>query len=216
MERSLRRRILVKTKKKVVREPVQQRGKEKKAKIIAAARKLLNREDYESVTANLISKKAGVSVGTFYSYFRDKRDVFLDVIRQYSEDIFAELISSIEGMKGEQKDLEEVVRRLIQVAKERHDHERGLHKQMLVQAVRDPEIRELTIMEEKKADFLIREILDSYSDQVHVKDADAAVFLVMNCVEEMIHHLILFGSDIPEERVFAELARMIYRYLAKS
>ena len=207
---------MAKTKKKVVREPVQQRGKEKKAKIIAAARKLLNREDYESVTANLISKRAGVSVGTFYSYFRDKRDVFLEVIRQYSEDIFAELISSIEGMTEEQKDLEEVVRRLIQVAKERHDHERGLHKQMLVQAVRDPEIRELTIMEEKKADFLIREILDRYSDQVHVKDTDAAVFLVINCVEEMIHHLILFGSDIPEERVFAELSRMIYRYLAKS
>jgi hypothetical protein len=34
-------------------------------------------------------------------------------------------------------------------------------------------------------------------------------------VEEIIHHLILYGSDIPEERVFEELVRMVYRYLVR-
>jgi len=207
---------LSKKQKKIVREPVQQRGKEKKARIIAAARKLWNREDFEAVTANRIAGEAGVSVGTFYSYFKDKRDVFLDVIRQYSEDIFGEMIASIRELKKNYSNLEEVVRSLILVAKKRHDHEKGLHKQMLVQSIRDPEIRELSMMEEGRADSLIREILDQYKDQIDVKDPDAAIFLVTNCVEEMIHHLIIHGSEISEERIFEELARMVYRYLAKA
>jgi AcrR family transcriptional regulator len=206
---------LQKKQKKIVRDPVQQRGKEKKARIITAARKLLNREDFETVTANHIAKEAGVSVGTFYSYFKDKRDVFLEVIRQYSEDIFGELIANIRDLKQGPSNLEEVVRSLILVAKKRHDHEKGLHKQMLVQSIRDPGIRELSHMEEGRADSLIREILDQYGDQIDVKDPDAAIFLVTNCVEEMIHHLIIHGSEISEERVFEELARMVYRYLAR-
>ena len=169
-----------KKQKKIVREPVQQRGKEKKARIIAAARKLLNREDFDVVTANRIAQEAGVSVGTFYSYFKDKRDVFLDVIRHYSGDIYRELIASIRDLKQSPSNLEEVVRSLILVAKKRHDHEKGLHKQMLVQSIRDPEIRKLSMMEAGRADFLIREILEQYKDQVDVKDADAAIFLVTN------------------------------------
>lgn len=203
------------TQKTGVREPVQQRGKEKKAGIITAARKLLNSLDYETVTTNRIAGEAGVSVGTFYSYFKDKRDVFLEVITQYSEDVFGELIANIREMKAGPVKLEEVVRRLILVAKKRHDHEKGLHKQMLVQSIRDPEIRELALKEEGRADSLIRAIFDQYTDQIDVKDVEAAIFLVTNCVEEMIHHLILHGSEIPEERLFHELARMVYRYLAR-
>jgi AcrR family transcriptional regulator len=198
-----------------VREPVQQRGKEKKARIITAARRLMNHLDYDAVTTNRIAGDAGVSVGTFYSYFKDKRDVFLEVIRQYSEDVFGEMIAHIQEMEQGPARLEVVVRRLILVAKKRHDHEKGLHKQMIVQSIRDPEIQELALME-GPADSLIREIFKQYADQIDVKDVDAAIFLVTTCVEEMIHHLILYGSEISEERVFEELSRMVYRYLARS
>lgn len=198
-----------------VREPVQQRGKEKKARIITAARRLMNHLDYDAVTTNRIAGDAGVSVGTFYSYFKDKRDVFLEVIRQYSEDAFGEMIAHIQEMEQGPARLEEVVRRLILVAKKRHDHEKGLHKQMIVQSIRNPEIQELALME-GPADSLIREIFKQYADQIDVKDVDAAIFLVTTCVEEMIHHLILYGSEISEERVFEELSRMVYRYLARS
>jgi AcrR family transcriptional regulator len=211
----LRRLALPQKKKNGVREPVQQRGKEKKARIITAARKLMNTSDYEAVTTNRIAGEAGVSVGTFYAYFKDKRDVFLEVISQYSEDVFGEMIDNIQEMKQRPVSLEEVVRRLILVAKKRHDHEKGLHKQMLVQSIRDPEIQKLALMEEGRADSLIREIFDQYTDQIDVKDVDAAIFLVSTCVEEIIHHLILYGSDIPEERVFEELVRMVYCYLVR-
>jgi AcrR family transcriptional regulator len=211
----LRRLTLPQKKKNGVREPVQKRGKEKKARIITAARKLMNSLDYEAVTTNRIAGEAGVSVGTFYAYFKDKRDVFLEVISQYSEDIFGEMIANIQEMKQRPVSLEEVVRRLILVAKKRHDHEKGLHKQMLVQSIRDPEIQKLALMDEGRADSLIREIFDQYTDQIDVKNVDAAIFLVSTCVEEIIHHLILYGTEIPEERVFEELSRMVYRYLVR-
>jgi len=203
------------TQEKNVREPVQRRGKEKKARIIAAARRLMNQMDYDAVTTNLIAGEAGVSVGTFYSYFKDKRDVFLDVIRQYSEDVFGEMIANIKEMKQSPAILKEVVRRLIFVAQKRHAHEKGLHKQMLIQSIRDPDVQDLALMEEGRADALLREIINQYADQIDIRDVDAAIFVVTACVEEIIHRLILYGSEIPDERVFDELTRMLYRYLAR-
>jgi len=214
-KRSLRRRILSNTQKNNVREPVQQRGKEKKARIVTAARKLMNQLDYDEVTTNLIALEAGVSVGTFYSYFKDKRDVFLDVIRQYSEDVFGEMIANIREMKQGPAHLKEVVRRLIQVAQKRHAHEKGLHKQMLIQSIRDPDVQELALMEEGRADALLREVINQYADQIDIRDMDAAIFVVTTCVEEIIHRLILYGSEIPDERLFEEMTRMVYRYIAK-
>jgi AcrR family transcriptional regulator len=201
--------------KRAVREPIQQRSKEKKARIISAARKLLNREDYETVTTNLIAQEAGVSIGTFYSYFRDKRDVFLSVVEQYSNDVYGEILRSIQGVAEEPGNLEAVVRRLIQVAKGTHDHERGLHKQMLIQSIRDEEIRSLSVMNDMRAATLFEEVFSRHAAEIQVSDVDTAIFLVKNCVEELIHHLILYGSSIPEDRVFDELYRMIYRYLSR-
>lgn len=60
-----------------VREPRQKRSIEKKEKIIQAGFELFCERGYQNTNTNEIAERAGVSIGTLYSYFEDKKSIFM-------------------------------------------------------------------------------------------------------------------------------------------
>lgn len=60
-------------------EPLTDRGKRTRAQLVSAARRVFEDKGYPGTTMNDIAESAGVSHGTVYTYFADKRDVFLAV-----------------------------------------------------------------------------------------------------------------------------------------
>ena len=60
--------------------PLQKRSIAKKNAIVATAKEMFLEEGYVAVNTNEIAKQAGVSVGTLYSYFKDKREIFLHIM----------------------------------------------------------------------------------------------------------------------------------------
>ncbi|MGN1170768.1 MAG: TetR/AcrR family transcriptional regulator, partial [Lachnospiraceae bacterium] len=83
-----------------VREPQQKRAIEKKEKIIQACMELVSEKGYRSTTTVDIAKKAGVSTGIVYSYFKDKKDILLSALYlmfdQMCDPLF-ELLSSYDN-----------------------------------------------------------------------------------------------------------------------
>ena len=57
-----------------VREPIQKRSIEKKTKIIKAGLDLFYKKGFYNTNTVEIAKIIGVSIGTVYSYFKDKED----------------------------------------------------------------------------------------------------------------------------------------------
>ena len=62
------------------REPRQERARTKRDALLRTASVLFAERGYAATTAPDIAEAAGVSVGTFYSYFRDKRQILLALI----------------------------------------------------------------------------------------------------------------------------------------
>lgn len=60
-----------------IREPIQKRSIEKKIKIIEAGLELFSEKGYYHTNTVEIAKAAGVSIGTVYSYFKDKKDIYI-------------------------------------------------------------------------------------------------------------------------------------------
>lgn len=58
------------------RQPKQQRAQETVGVVLEATVKLLGREGVDAVTTNRIAETAGVSIGSLYQYFPDKRAIF--------------------------------------------------------------------------------------------------------------------------------------------
>ena len=70
-------------------------------KIYRAAFHLFAVKGYQQVTMKMIAQEAGISVGTIYNYFLNKRDLFLNVFRQSLEQTYAILDKLIEDGNGD-------------------------------------------------------------------------------------------------------------------
>lgn len=73
------------------RVPQQARSKSKRDILLIAAAKLFTEQGYANTTADDIAAEANVSVGTFYNYFRHKRQIFLVLVLERLEGIFGNL-----------------------------------------------------------------------------------------------------------------------------
>lgn len=79
--------------------PIQKRSIEKRNKIISAGFSLFCKKGYYKTNTTEIAKKAGVSTGALYSYFADKRQIFIEAFRQYLDTISAELLHNLTSTK---------------------------------------------------------------------------------------------------------------------
>lgn len=66
-----------------IRKPIQKRSIEKKNKILEAGFELFCKKGYHGTNTIEIAKRANVSTGALYSYFRDKRDIYISAFEQY-------------------------------------------------------------------------------------------------------------------------------------
>lgn len=63
-----------------IRKPTQKRSLEKFNRIVDAAFKLFNEKGYYNTTTTDIAKEANVATGSVYSYFQDKKDIYIQVL----------------------------------------------------------------------------------------------------------------------------------------
>ena len=95
-----------------IREPVQKRSIETKDKIIEAGFELICNDGYYNTNTAKIAKKAGVSTGIVYQYFKDKRDIFLVGLERYADHIFYPMLN-ISNINFEKKDLAKLIKDMI-------------------------------------------------------------------------------------------------------
>lgn len=73
----------------------QERSRRSYLALIEAATELFEAHGYDAIGTPEIARRAGVSVGTFYRYFDDKKEVYLEVTRRTMVAAYA---STIEGL----------------------------------------------------------------------------------------------------------------------
>jgi AcrR family transcriptional regulator len=71
----------------------------RKAEIIKAAIQAFSRKGYHRTKVSDITKEVGISTGTFYIYFENKRELFIEVV----EDVFRHIVGdAARNIKGEE------------------------------------------------------------------------------------------------------------------
>jgi len=96
------------------RVPQQARSRQKRDALLTAAARLFEDRGYEATTADDIAAAADVSIGTFYSYFRNKRQVFLTLYSACIEAIFRLGITEIDFSSNPQQSIRQTVNRAMQ------------------------------------------------------------------------------------------------------
>src|SRR6266478_9032516 len=108
--------------------PKQARSRKTKEKIVQAAIKLFQKRGYEKTTSNDIASEAGVSVGSFYVYFTDKRQLLLTIFDRLADELYKNIF---DGLKPEHLFDPDLRRRIrLAVARNITDKQKhsGLHR----------------------------------------------------------------------------------------
>ncbi len=124
-----------------IRVPKQQRSIDKKRKIIEAGFSLLCQKGYHNTNTAEIAKAAGVSTGIVYSYFRDKKDIFMKVVELYADSMTSQLYKSLQELKGP-LELDWVLGQIIDMFIKSHTFSKSAHDEMVAMSFTDPDVRE--------------------------------------------------------------------------
>jgi TetR/AcrR family transcriptional regulator len=68
-----------------------------RAQILQTSVELFSTHGYHDVSMHQIAEESGFSIGTLYNFFRDKEDLYGELVREYFYQFHDELVSVIEG-----------------------------------------------------------------------------------------------------------------------
>src|SRR6478609_3958069 len=74
----------------------QERSRKSYQALLDAAEELFSAQGYDAVGTPEIAQKAGVSVGTFYRYFEDKHEVYLEIMRRTMKQAYTATIERLQ------------------------------------------------------------------------------------------------------------------------
>lgn len=121
----------------------QERAKKSYLALIEAATKLFEKHGYDATGTPEIAQAAGVSTGTFYRYFDDKHEVYLEVARRMMLRAYGDTIEHLTPEKLAGKARHETILMTCDLL---FSHVMGrpqLMKSFLEMSLRDPQVAEL-------------------------------------------------------------------------
>jgi AcrR family transcriptional regulator len=169
------------------RQPRQRRARQTVEAILDAVVRVLKRDGVDAVTTNRIAEVAGVSIGSVYQYFPDKRAIFVALHRRHLEQIDRMVETKLIEQAASPLDL--LVRAMVEAMIDAHAN--------------DPELYELLLTEvphraEGTRDFAVRLhgafrlAIEARAHEFKTRrDLDLVVFVVTHMVEALSHGAVL-------------------------
>lgn len=208
-------KMLAKNKTRV---PKQTRAIESREKIIRAAMALFAEEGFHNTNAPEITARAGLATGTFYLYFNNKKEVFIEIIKRIYKNIFDKVLMNFESNMIQHRitnyyDGRELAHFIVSRLVSEYKVNARLLREILAMVMRDREIEKIRGKEEKKVVEILVLFMESYKGLIRVTDFEAAAVLLLKFMEEMLHQIKFKSSGIENERLIKEIEDMICRYL---
>ncbi len=197
-----------------IRVPQQNRGIKTRNRILDAAKKLFPEKGFHGTNSKQIAAEAGVSIGSFYSYFKNKKRLFVEVFREYETDRIMQIVAGQISPEEEDKAAKhDIVRSIVQPILDAHDMSPAFHREAIAMCYTDPEIEANYKEVERKSVEQLAAHLRRINHKLRIEDIDAAALVICIAIEEVVHAIKLFECYLPEKRVVNALTEMIYRYL---
>lgn len=192
------------------RVPQQARSREKRDEILKAGVRLFVERGYDATTSDDIAAAAGVSVGTFYNYFRNKKQVLITLALEQAEGTIG--IIRLAALDFSQGNHREVIRQAI--AATFGDREQaGLRRVWKEMIAHDPELegfRQLVrrqVLGELEAQMR-QEVTDNY---LHPGlDIEAVALIIFTLIDTIS---LREYDHISDERIINALTDIVYRTL---
>lgn len=197
---------------KNVRIPKQQRSIEKRNSIKQAALKLISEKGYHNTSTNEIAKVAGISIGTFYSYFADKKNVYEELVY----DLYRGTLEQMPAQEfPETASVRDAVKIYVEIALKGHEYMTDFQREMSSLSIQYEEFRLLEEKSRSQITSVLFDIMSQNMEVVRITDFKTGSFIIKNMLESVIHEYAFFENDYDRNAVIEELTDAICRYCVK-
>lgn len=196
-------------------DPKQARSKQTREKIVQAAIKLFEERGYEKTTSNEIAAEAGVSVGSFYVYFTDKRHLLLVIFDRLADELFKNIFELLKPEHLFGTELRLMVRSAVASTIADKQKNAGLIRVISELVLKDPEFSERQKALVDRSISKLRELISlaQKAGRTNEIDVDAAAFIVHRVVFDISQDYVIGAVSFDQERAIDALTDMIHRYL---
>ena len=172
-----------------IREPIQKRSIEKKEKIIKAGFELICEKGYHNTNTAEIAKKANVSTGIVYQYFKDKHDIFISGLEKYGDTIFYPF-PNIKKDGFKEKNFSDILKYIINTFISDHKLSESAHEEITAMVHSDKDVAYFFYKREMEMTVKFSEMLkennfkeDNLLEKVHI-----IIGLIDNLCHEVVYH----------------------------
>ena len=170
-----------------IREPVQKRSIETKDKIIEAGFDLICHDGFYNTNTSKIAKKAGVSTGIVYQYFKDKRDIFLAGLDKYADDIFYPMID-MPDISLNKSNLPTIMKDMINKYINNHKLSQIAHEEITAMTHSDKDVAYYFHKKDMEMTKRFSNIL--IKNNFKINNMDEKVHIVIGLIDNLCHEIV--------------------------
>lgn len=172
------------------RMPTQKRSIEKRNKIVEKGFELMCEQGYFSTNTTEIAKYANVSTGIIYQYFNDKKEIFIEGVKNYSNNIMFPMLGILETTKIDLKNLNNLLENMIDSFIKSHTISKKAHEELMAMSHLDNDVAKIFKDSELESTNKIVNILntngirkDNLEEKIHI-----IIAMVDNLCHDIVYH----------------------------
>ena len=171
-----------------IRIPTQKRSIEKKGKIVEKGFELMCENGYFNTSTNDIAKYAGVSTGIIYQYFNDKKEIFIEGVKNYSDTIMFPLLDILKNNNLKFDNLGTLLDKLLDSFINKHTLSKKTHEEMMALSHLDEDIAQIFHDKEMVTTKKIVEVLEK--NKIDSNNLIEKVHIIIGIVENYCHEIV--------------------------
>lgn len=171
-----------------IRTPVQKRSIEKRNKIIEKGFELMCGQGYYNTNTSDIAAYANVSTGIIYQYFKDKKEIFIEGIKKYSDNIMFPILDLLKQKEIGLDHLEQLLDEMLQVFIKTHTLSKKAHEEMIALSHLDDEIA--TIFHDREMDTTNQIVQVLQKNGFSHSNLPEKVHIIIGIVENYCHEVV--------------------------
>jgi AcrR family transcriptional regulator len=194
------------------RTPRQERSQALVDSILTAASRVLSTVGVERSTTTRIAERAGVSIGSFYQYFRDKDELLGRLVERRLEDN----LGRFERELGQDAPPAAFIEKMVSAGLATYLDERSFYTTLLSHAPLASR-RSLVVLTRKRAQRVLARKLCEHAHELAPMDPDMVAFVLLNAFMGVVLMAVQDDPLDPERRecLRRELVRMFSSYLLR-
>lgn len=194
------------------REPKQSRSIEMKEKILDSAFQLFCEKGYYKTTTNEIAQRAEVSIGSLYSYFKDKDTVFFEILDRYHDKYDMSKNETINNPELLKTDLRSFLHTLITTIIKVHEESKDLNRELNILSYNNTKIAEILEKQRKETLKVTVDYFMRFKDDIKTDDIEATAIVTFDLLSATVDRIVFGKNEIDRERLIDTAIDIICKY----